>query len=298
MRIDGERLASYAASFPVGELGRGDADPGRRRQGDDEATASFVMALDAVNFGSGYFPYLRKRPGMSGYHTVATCLQEYVDATGPLTAGRLRRFTVEDCSQVFGQELDGGLQQELMQRFATAFVDLGAELERYDGTFCGFVAAAGHSAARLVEQLDRIPYFHDVATWRGIDVPLYKRAQITAFDLAQAFGGEGPGRFDDLHRLTMFPDNLVPHVLRVEGVLRFSDELVARIGRVDDITAGSEPEVEIRAVGLHAVELLGDALRARGVAVTSGELDSWLWNRGARPEYKAIPRHRTRSVFY
>jgi hypothetical protein len=27
-------------------------------------------------------------------------------------------------------------------------------------------------------------------------------------------------------------------------------------------------------------------------------LDMWLWHRGQEPRYKAIPRHRTRTVFY
>ncbi|MBW2481469.1 MAG: hypothetical protein JRF38_15890, partial [Deltaproteobacteria bacterium] len=35
-----------------------------------------------------------------------------------------------------------------------------------------------------------------------------------------------------------------------------------------------------------------------GKMVTSPELDSFLWNRGQQPEYKAVPRHRTRCVFY
>ena len=96
----------------------------------------------------------------------------------------------------------------------------------------------------------------------------------------------------------MFADNLVPHVLRVDGVVQFSDQLVARIERVDDIAAGSEPEIEIRAVGLHAVELLQRAVTALGASMTSGEIDSVLWNRGAGARYKAIPRHRTRTVFY
>ncbi|MEZ5167114.1 MAG: hypothetical protein R2695_11730 [Acidimicrobiales bacterium] len=36
-----------------------------------------MLSLDAINFGSGYFPYLRKRPGMSGYHTVASSLRTW-----------------------------------------------------------------------------------------------------------------------------------------------------------------------------------------------------------------------------
>jgi len=27
-------------------------------------------------------------------------------------------------------------------------------------------------------------------------------------------------------------------------------------------------------------------------------LDTWLWNRGQEPRYKAVPRHRCRTVFY
>ena len=34
-------------------------------------TADHVLQLDAINFGSGWFPTLRKRPGLSGYRTIA-----------------------------------------------------------------------------------------------------------------------------------------------------------------------------------------------------------------------------------
>jgi Potential Queuosine, Q, salvage protein family len=294
-----DRLDTYAAQLAPALIHTHGGDPGRQRAGDDEATAAFVIALDAINFGSGYFPYLRKRPGMSGYFTVATSLRDHVDSTGPLTAPRLCALTPADCAVIFGQRLDGGWQQELMTYFATALNALGADVrERYDGSFLTLVAAAEHSAARLVTLLDRQPYFHDVSRYRGLDVPLYKRAQITAYDVAEAFSQRGPGRFDDLDRLTMFADNLVPHVLRLDGVLDFDHELVARIERVDDITAGSEPEVEIRAVALHAVELLVVRLRAMGHSTSAAQLDALLWNRGGSPAYKAVARHRTRTVFY
>ena len=54
----------------------------------------------------------------------------------------------------------------------------------------------------------------------------------------------------------MFADNLVPHVLRLDGVLWFDPELVARIERGELIEHGSPEEVEIRACAVHAVELL------------------------------------------
>ena len=45
----------------------------------------------------------------------------------------------------------------------------------------------------------------------------------------------------------------------------FDEELVQRIERVEDITVGSEPEVEIRAVALHAVELLRHEVSSRRI---------------------------------
>jgi hypothetical protein len=299
VHIDRDRLASFARDVPARLDDAAEVDPGRVRSGDDEATASFVIALDAINFGSGYFPYIRKRPGMSGYFTIANSLRDHVDATGPLTTTALRAMDAEACAKVFGQSLDGSPAEELMHRFAAALTHL-ADLvdERHASSFVDLVTSVERSAARLVGELDRVEEFHDVSRYHGFDVPLYKRAQITAFDLAEAFHHDGLGRFDDLARLTMFADNLVPHVLRVDGVLSFESELVERIERGEDITSGSEPEVEIRAVALHAVELLVDELRSGGRDVTAGTLDSWLWRRGGEPRYKAVPRHRTRCVYY
>lgn len=60
-----------------------------------------------------------------------------------------------------------------------------------------------------------------------------------------ARGDHGGGRqFADLDRLTIFADNVVPHVLRVEGVLRYSEALAARIDRGDPLPPGGE-ETEI-----------------------------------------------------
>ena len=92
----------------------------------------------------------------------------------------------------------------------------------------------------------------------------------------------------------MFADNLVPHVLRLDGVLRFAPELVARIERGELIEHGSAEEVEIRACALHAVELIVAARPTRCAAA----VDELLWHRGQQPRYKASPRHRSRCTAY
>lgn len=295
--IDTDRVAAFAAEV---DLDIAKNDPGQERMGSEETATAFVLALDAINFGSGYFPHLRKRPGMSGYHTVASSLRDYVADTGGLTTQKLAAWTVDDAAATFGQILDGGPAHELMELFTQAWHELAAFVDRVgDGSFLAVVGSADHSAARLVELLGEMPFFHDVHTHPAVaEVPIYKRAQIVAQDLHVTFAGKGPGQFDDRRDLTMFADNLVPHVLRVEGVLEFDRALVARIEAVDDITVGSPEEVEIRACGLHAVELLRAELAARGNRITVGDLDNVLWNQGSQARYKAVPRHRSRCVYY
>ncbi|MEW6729729.1 MAG: queuosine salvage family protein, partial [Acidobacteriota bacterium] len=144
-----------------------------------------------------------------------------------------------------------------------------------------------------------MPYFNDVENYNGLVVPFYKRAQLTAADLSLAFAGEGIGHFDDLNNITIFADNLVPHVLRVDNVLLYDKSLAARIDAEELISPGSAEEIEIRACAVHAVELLVEALQKTGHKVTAMGLDYLLWNRGQQPYYKKVkPRHRSRTVFY
>ena len=125
-----------------------------------------------------------------------------------------------------------------------------------------------------------MPFFDDSGFW--------KRAQITANDFQLA----GIVEFDDIDRLTIFADNLVPHVLRVDGILLYDQELAQRIDAGELLPAAGE-EREIRGCAVHACELI-----ARELDVPPRILDVWLWNRGQSERYKSRPRHRTRTVYY
>jgi hypothetical protein len=298
VRIDFDLLPGYAASLPFDELASPEHDPRHHYLGQGEATLTFFLVLDTINFGSGYFPHLRKRPGLSGYFTVATTLTERFRSHGPPSASELAALSAGDSAALFGQDLDEPPIAELMALFARALNDLGRLVDcRYGGRFASLVEAAEGSSERLVELMLEMPLFQDVQPYRGKRVPFYKRAQLTVADLKLAFGGQGWGAFDT-SQLTIFADNLVPHVLRVDGLLRYDPALAARIDREEPIPRDAPEEVEIRACGLHAVELLVRALAERGRQTTATDLDYLLWNRGQGTRYKAIPRHRARSTAY
>jgi len=287
-----EEIASASGLFP-------ELDPRSHYLGHGEETAAFILTLDAINFGSGYFPHLRKRPGMSGYRTVATCLTEYFAANGPPTANELAALTPADCARIFEQDLSNQVAAELMQLFARALNDLGKYLaEKFHGSVMSLIKAAGASVEQLVGLLIHMPFFNDVQMSNGMKVPFYKRAQLTAADLTIAGWNESWGRFNDLERLTIYADNLVPHVLRVDGVLQYEESLASRIDAGELIPRDSIEEIEIRACAVHAVELLAETLRRMELGTNDMKLDYLLWNRGQGARYKSVRRHRTRTVSY
>ncbi|HEX3693077.1 MAG TPA: queuosine salvage family protein [Solirubrobacteraceae bacterium] len=275
-------------------------DPERHYlEGDPAAVADYVLALDAINFGSGWFPTLRKRElrgrPLSGYFTVAWNLADHVRAHGPPTADWLARVRAEEIAAILDQ--DPG--SELMSLYAQALRELGRFLARGsapeprgDGRAprgaserpwraLDLVDRAGGSAVRLAEIVaDGMPMWRD----RGF----YKRAQILASDLDLA----GVAEFGDLDRLTIFADNLVPHVLRCDGVLVYDEPLAARVDAGEGLPLGGA-EREIRACALHACAQI-----SQRTGISEREIDNWLWTRGQAPEYKSRPRHRCRCVFY
>ncbi|HKJ25330.1 MAG TPA: queuosine salvage family protein, partial [Myxococcota bacterium] len=228
-----------------------------------------------------------------------TSLREHFERHGPWRAEQLAQLAPADCAAVFGQDLGAPEPAELMGLFAQAWNQLGAFLlARYGGRFAGPLAEADGDAERIAEILGEMPLFHDVARYDDLEVPFFKRAQITVADLAASDIGEQGDRLHGLERLTAFADNLVPHTLRCEGALHYAPALAARIERGEPIPAGSAEEVEIRAAGVHAVERLVAELGRRGVEATAASVDARLWHRGQSPAVKARPRHRTRTVFY
>lgn len=299
VRLHEELISEYAAALELDGLPIPTYDREHHFFGAPEDTVAFLLALDSVNFGSGYFPQLRKREGLSGYFTIATSLKERWQREGPLTGEILRSLTPEDCLLLFGQQGTPPAIAKLMALYARALNDLGLWLgQHYDDDPLAPIAEAGQSASRLIELVSIMPLFRDVAHYHGREVPLYKRAQLLTADLALVFAEQGPGCLHDLDRLTIFADNLVPHVLYVDGLLHYEPDLILRIARGRLIPAGSPEEVEIRAVAVHAVERIVAALDASGTPATARQLDFLLWNRGQEPTYKALPRHRTRTTNY
>jgi Potential Queuosine, Q, salvage protein family len=278
VRIDADRLRvlDWLADAPAPSL-----DPERHYlEGSEADVATYLLTVAAVNFGSGWFPTLAKRRGaggrpVSGATTVAWALTDRFRAHGPWTNAQLRSLRATEVAAVLGQRAD----HELMALYAQALRELGAFLG--ERSALELARSACGSAAALAAELAG-----GMTLWA--DPGFSKRAQLLPHDLELA----GLARFRDHDALTIFADNLVPHVLRCDGILVYDELLAARVDAGELLPPGPW-EREIRASAVHACALLAPRL-----GLSEPALDTALWNRGQEPEYKARPRHRCRCVFY
>ena len=120
------------------------------------------------------------------------------------------------------------------------------------------------------------------------DRGFYKRAQILPADLALA----GVAQFADLDRLTLFADNLVPHVLRCDGVLSTATRS-PRGSTPRRLLAPGPWSARSAAARCTPSSCSRSASARRRACSTCGSGTAAR----TRP-YKARPRHRCRCVFY
>ena len=297
--IESGRLEDYVKSLPLDQLNQLIMDDENHFCGNEDLTVSYFFVLDCINFGSGFFDHLIKTPGKSGYFTIASKLKDNFLELGNFDCNYLQSLTAKDCSRIFAQQQADKTAQQLMQMFATALNELGKFVSaEFSGNFCKILDTANHSAAKLIEILTRMPHYQDQSQYHGKTVLFLKRAQITVSDLNIALNGKGRGYFSDIADLTIFADNLVPHVLWIDGILAYSPGLEASIRNCELLEVGSDEEIELRACAIHAVEMMREEIARQGKELSSQQLDYLLWNQGQAKRYSAVSPHRTRTFFY
>ncbi len=153
------------------------------------------------------------------------------------------------------------------------------------------IAAASTDAPTMATFLaETFPSFRDTRTFRGVELPFLKRAQLAAGMLHAARVSRGVPGLQRAERLTVYADYMLPRTLRHLGVLRYAASLAARIDGQRPIDPGTEEEIALRVTTVAA-----GALLRREAQISALELDYWLWRRGFDA---SRPYHRTRCTDY
>lgn len=298
VRLREDRIAAYADGLR--KLDERQVFDGKHHfSGTMEDTACYVLALDCMNFGSGYDMLLVEegweQVDHSLYYTISTRLKHYFDENGAMRAADMAEISPRQCAAILGLDEKGTFSFDFARQCALSLRGMGTKIMAdHGGSFHDFVDSMQGAADRMVRALVQMPGFDDSHNYHGAKICFFKRAQITAADLHLAYGRMGVDLFHDINHLTMFPDNAVPHVLRTDGILDYMPPLAEKIERGVELPSGSEEEIEIRACAGKAVELI--ALHKGMIAM---DVDHILWHRGTdNPLYRDKPTHRTLSVFY
>lgn len=282
-------------------------------RGTPEETAGWVVVLDALNYcfwPQGPDPSVRWRVtwrGVThdGYDALAAALHRAVVDDGyPIwDLDWLRGISAETVAHLLRGD-PGSPPIPLLSDRIFCLRDLGRPRHKRDAQPADIAVDARGSADRVVRlAIRRYLSYEDTAAWQRrdglvIEVPLLKRAQILAADLAGALTGTDLAITQDLELLTAFADYKVPQVLRHLGVLRYATTLATWIAQRRPIAPNDPWEVAIRAGTVQACERIVAATRKLGTETTAAELDWRLWRLGQSLPGDVEPYHRTLTTSY
>lgn len=170
-------------------------------------------------------------------------MEDRVDAAGPLAPEEHSRLGAAEIAALLGKGVDDGPAVDLMGLHARELSELGRLCrDRDDGRIAGQKEAADGSVETPVGLFAGMPFVPNVGRYDELGVPFRKVVPLAATDRSLAFGDEGWSRFGNIDRLTIFVDNLVPHLHRVDGVLPYGPVPAAR-------SRAGEPTRAARAAG-------------------------------------------------
>lgn len=299
VRVVEEELNLYPEKLGLGEAAELNHTPEHHLLNQGEDTLRFFVLLDAINFGSGYFPFLDKDGGVSGYFTVARRLKEFIETNGIPSSERLMSMRASDCAEMLRQDMYSKHMEELMELFALAFRILGSWIqENFSGDHLGFLRTS-KTADEAVRMLTQMYPFNDRVHYFGTSVPFLKRAQILLQDMQMAEPSSPLLQFEDFDELTVFADNILPYVFRLDGLLELDPWLESRIEAEQLVASGSAEEIELRACSVYIGERIASLVREELRPISVRELDFRVWNRGQKlKKLSDKKRHRTRCLYY
>lgn len=288
---DRNKVRDFARSFDRNRLANWlSISPFDLNQLNEAEKLGFLFTLNSMSFSYWGTPkwrveYLGKE--YDGAQAMMACLGRAIESGIRFNPDYFANIQREDLENI----LRGNTEIPLLDERLRNLNEVGAVTQRkFRGDFRYIADQAQNDALQLVDLLvESFPSFEDSSVYKGIKVEFSKRAQLLASDLDYFFRGLG-----NSDRLIACADYKLPQVLRRYGILQYSDELQRRIRAGEEIPAGSEEEIEIRAHTIHAVELIKGEI----TSVKSSQVNDYLWLEGQIKLPTDEPYHLTRTTAY
>jgi len=289
--IDRKKLGEYAKLFDKKNYKHWlSISPFDFNQLNENEQLEFLFTLNSISFSYWGNPKWRtKHDGKDydGAQAMMTCLGEAIERGISFNPNQLANFQRADLEEI----LMGNVEIPLLDKRLSFLREVGVIIQRdFRGDFRYLIDQSQGDALQLVDLLvGNFPSFEDSAVYKGDRIYFSKRAQLLVSDLGYLFGG-----LDNLDRLSACADYKLPQILRRHSILKYSNELQRKINTKEEIPAGSEEEVEIRAHTIQAVELLKREI----TDITSNQINDYLWLEGQVKLPSDESYHLTRTTAY
>ncbi|SEN30139.1 queuosine salvage family protein [Nitrosomonas marina] len=265
-----------------------------------ENLLNYIFILGSVNFGSGFLLDTPDRSKQFGYRTIASRLKEYFENNHSLSSDRLISLNLDCSNRIFKipQDTEDGRQIGMLYRSAIA--EMGQFIEnQYNGSFSRAAEEALESTQIFLEKLINLNSFGDIAICGGQKVYFLKKAQLLIADIIRALNYSPLSHKKLLAKLTIFPDNHLANVLRIENILEYSSELKNKVDNKIELLQGTDEEVELRAATVCAGQDIVQNRKKFGFETNAVEIDWYLWN-VAKSSYTYTRKatHKTKTLFY
>ncbi len=305
--IDESKIEEIAKEYSQKELEIPAWDFPIHLEGNNKNTIDFFLLGNSINFAFTDFKTGQKytaefmgkeQKGSSG---MWACLKKAIEAGIPILEGNyLKDISEEDMKKIF----EGNMEIPMFKERLQIFREVGQVLcKKYGRHFYNLIEASNkrlfNKGKGLVERLTvDFPSFDDSVIYEGKKIRFDKRAQLAPGMLYGRFKNEGLFQVEDIDKLTVFADYVLPQTLRDLGIFVYEKSLAERIDSQQIITKESREELELRASTIHASKKLVNKLNGhRDDKVNALHIDYVLWSAGRKIKSDK-PHHLTITTAY
>ena len=194
----------------------------------------------------------------------------------------------------FKDLLKGNVEIPLLKERYDCLVKMNEYLDSIAKDFYDEIKEYRDDVSLLNFIINNFDYFNDECDYKNERVYFYKRAQLITSDILHV-RKLIEGIDVDYSHLMGCADYKIPQVMRCLGMLDFNSELADVVDNYQEISYGSDMEIEIRANNLVVINYIYEKMNGN---VSRMDINDYIWLLGQDKSKMIKPYHRTRTIYY
>ena len=194
----------------------------------------------------------------------------------------------------FKDLLKGNVEIPLLKERYDCLVKMNEYLDSIAKDFYDEIKEYRDDVSLLNFIINNFDYFNDECDYKNERIYFYKRAQLITSDILHV-RKLIEGIDVDYSHLMGCADYKIPQVMRCLGMLDFNNELADVVDNYQEISYGSDMEIEIRANNLVVINYIYEKMNGK---VSRMDINDYIWLLGQDKSKMIKPYHRTRTIYY